>query len=80
MQNYEDMDIVQLWITADQTKDGKTLREIHRALKRKGDVGLSFLTRYPNFPLIVSITSLMLVLLEPILYDILLRMQIWQGM
>lgn len=72
MRNYDDMEIMQLWDAADRTKDGKTLRAIHRALKKKGDSGLSFFDRYPRFPLIISITSLILVLLEPILHDILL--------
>lgn len=72
MHNYDDMSIIELWSAADRTKNGKTLREIHRALKNKGDRGLSFFTRYPNFPLIVSITSLILVLLEPVLRGILL--------
>lgn len=70
MHNYDDMSIIQLWSAADRTKNGKTLREIHRALKNKGDRGLSFFTRYPNFPLIFSITSFLLVYLKPVIINI----------
>lgn len=46
MQNYDDMSIIELWSAADRTKNGKTLREIHRALKNKGIAAFPFRTHF----------------------------------
>ena len=44
-------------------KRGKEARRLHKELKEHGD-GLPFTDRYPNFPLVFSIISLLLVLLR----------------
>lgn len=78
---YDNMTRRELWVAAMNVRKGKEARQLHRALKKFDPKdGLFFLDRYPNLPLIISIASLLLVLLEPVLRGILLRMQIWQGM
>lgn len=49
---------------------GKEARMLHRELK-KHHSGLPMFMRYPNLPLWISIASLLLVLLKPILLGIL---------
>lgn len=58
MTNYNNMDVMQLWTEAEHTKNGKKLRAIHRALRKKGYSGISFFDRYPYFPLIISVIAL----------------------
>ena len=70
MQNYDDMDVMQLWKIRDATKNPKELRKIHKALKKKGRYGVDFFDRYPYFPLIISIISFLLVYLKPVIINI----------
>lgn len=42
---------------------GKEARKLHKELKQYED-GLPFMDRYPNFPLMFSLISLLLVLLQ----------------
>ena len=60
MPDYDNMDIMQLWTEAERTKNGRKLRAIHRALRKKGYSGISFFDRYPYFPLIIAVLALII--------------------
>lgn len=68
MNKYEGMSKWQLWEAEKTVKRGKDARQLHRALK-KADPGngLFFHQRYPMLPLIVSIISLILVYMKPVI-------------
>lgn len=65
MKKYDNMTLEELWDAAQSAKAGKECRQIHRELKRsnKHD-GLPMYRRYPNLPLVISVVSLLLVLLQ----------------
>lgn len=78
MSKYDDMDYLQLCKVRDNTKSPRELRIIHKAFKMNGyPGGVDFVDRHPNLPLAISITSLLLVSLKPVLVDILQWLQIW---
>lgn len=68
---YSDWEYMELAIESNR-KDlsGKEARMLHRELK-KYNSGLPMFRRYPNLPLWISIVSLLLVLLKPVLRGIL---------
>lgn len=51
-------------------KRGKECRKLHKELKRLDRKnGLPLSMRYPNFPLVISIIALALVVLKPVLHS-----------
>lgn len=68
---YRDWEYIELAAESNR-KDltAKEARMLHRALKGYNS-GLPLAMRYPNLPLWISIVSLLLVLLKPVLHGIL---------
>lgn len=68
---YENMTRRELLEAAMSVRKGKEARKLHHALKKiDPEDGLSFLDRYPNLPLIISIASFLLVYLKPVIINI----------
>lgn len=69
MNQYEGMTYRELLDEIDKVRYGKEARMLHRELRRHRS-GLPLFMRYPNFPLWISIMSLLLVVIGAILRGI----------